>query len=63
MANLLTRLRAYQRSSSLNSAVQLHASTSQFLLDTDQLIAELEIQVSVTILYTTALWMYCSYSL
>jgi len=45
MTNLLTRLRAsvgYQRSGSLNCTVQLHASTSQFLLDIDQLIAELE---------------------
>ena len=42
---MLTRLRAsvgYQRSGSLNSAVHLRASTSQVLLDIDQLIAELE---------------------
>ena len=43
MVNLLTRLHAYQRSGSLNCAVQLHASTSQFLLDIDQLIAELDL--------------------
>ena len=45
MTNLLIRLRAsvgYQRSGSRNCAVQLRASTSQFLLDIDQLIAELE---------------------
>ena len=45
MTNLLTRLRAsvgYQRSGSLNCAVQLRAYTSQFILDIDQLIAELE---------------------
>jgi len=44
MTNVSTRLRAsvgYQRSGSLNCAVQLRASTSQFL-DIDQLIAELE---------------------
>jgi len=45
MTNLFTRLRTsmgYQRSGSLNCTIQLHASTSQFLLDLDQLIAELE---------------------
>jgi len=42
MTNLLRASVGYQRSGSLNCTVQLHASTSQFLLDIDQLIAELE---------------------
>jgi len=49
MTNLLRASVGYQRSGSLNCTVQLHASTSQFLLDIDQLIAELE----------KSQWLYC----